>query len=266
MRKYGLAVAVHDPKERWLQRFSPGLSALSELYAHKAAACTAATSARTVAALEAAGFHVHLSPNGQTGQTRRDAIRAALADPSVEWLQYADLDRLLHWQDTFPGELRETLAAEPRSEYVALGRTTRALHTHPRVQILAETLTNSAFSALLGLEAEVDLVAGSFLFSRRAAEVILRYSVEPTGATDLEWPALILRELGVMPEFRAVEGLEFETADYYSDEIQAAGSLADWIRDTYDRPAVWLERTKLALDSIAALARVLDGPREMREP
>lgn len=254
---YALAVTVHDPEERWLRRFHPALSGLVALYGDKAAACTDISSERTRQALADAGFEVAISPSGQIGQARRDALATVLRRTSAVWIHYADLDRLLHWYQAFPEELKGVLASGPCADYVALGRTQRALDTHPTVQILAETLTNTAFSALLRLNRRVDVVAGSCLLSRRAAGVVVRHSREPSNATDLEWPALVLRELGVMPEFRHVEGLEFETADYYAEEIQDAGSLQAWMYTTYNRSAVWIERTKLALDSIAALARVL---------
>ena len=85
----------------------------------------------------------------------------------------------------------------------------------------------------------------------------MQFSIEDSNATDLEWPALILRETGTMPEFRAVEGLEFETADYYQPEIEQAGSRSAWMSAAYNRPEVWITRTRLALDSMAALGRVL---------
>ncbi|MDO8688402.1 MAG: hypothetical protein Q7R39_00060 [Dehalococcoidia bacterium] len=195
------------------------------------------------------------------GEARRIAVRGVLAGSSSAWIQYADLDRLIHWESSFPAELRRILATRWRPHYVALGRTARALQTHPKVQILAETLTNEAFSTLVGLKRRVDVVAGSSLFSRRGAEILAQLSTEPSNGTDLEWPGLILRETGIMPQFWRGEGLEFETADYYSTEIEEAGSRAAWISITYDRPEVWVTRTKLALDSIAALARVLGTPR-----
>jgi hypothetical protein len=103
----------------------------------------------------------------------------------------------------------------------------------------------------------MDMVAGSFVFSRQAAEVIVCMSTDMSLATDLEWPALVYRELGSLPECLKMEGLEFETADYYTDEIREAGSLESWMRQTYDCSRMWHTRTKLALDSIAAMWRVL---------
>ncbi|MBI3964006.1 MAG: hypothetical protein HY329_00100 [Chloroflexi bacterium] len=253
-----LAVTVHDPEERLLGRFTPALDQVASLYVSRAAGCSADTSPRTLSALAAAGFFVVVKPGRNVGVGRRDAVAGALAGSAADWIHYVDLDRLLHWEYSHPNELRVLLAGEPRSAYVALGRTARALATHPRVQVVAETLTNEGCGRLLGLNGAIDAVAGSSLFSRQAAEVIMRHSCELTNATDLEWPAIVYRELGVPPEARKLEGLEFETADYYGDEIQAAGSVAAWVTRSYDRPETWVSRTRLAYDSIAALARVLD--------
>lgn len=260
MNRIALAVTVHDPEERWLRRFEPGIAEIAGHYDRLAAACTEATSRNTALALAQVGFIIRTVRDGGIGAARRAALETAVASSAIEWVHYADLDRLLHWQYTYPDELRETLRATPHSDYVALGRTPRALATHPRVQVLAETLTNAAFAAALGLNCDTDLVAGSALLSRRAADAVLKRSVEDSGATDLEWPAIVFREYGVVPEFRALEGLEFETASYYGPEIAAAGSLAAWVEDAYNRPQVWAARAKLAYDSIRALARVLDRP------
>jgi hypothetical protein len=239
-----------------LDRLQPALDQFTARYAACAAACTDTTSIETVTALRDAGFRVVISQSGRTGQARRDALGVALDAAAAARVHHADFDRLLHWQYAFPTELQAALAGEPSSPYIAFGRTPRAWETHPEVQVLAEKLTNGAFAAALGIEGEIDLVAGSALLSREAAAVVKRTSIELTGATDLEWPALVLRELGEFPTCYQVEGLEFETADYYQAEIEAAGSLQEWMRNTYSRPEVWVTRTQLALDSINALRRV----------
>ena len=143
----------------------------------------------------------------------------------------------------------------PRRWYACLGRTARAFATHPDVQRLTETVTNTALSLALGRR--LDAVAGASWLSRAGAELILPRSIETTNATDLEWPALIAlvdpRRIGLL----RCEGLEFETAAFYPEAIAAAGGLAAWLHRTYDHPESWRARTQLAADSIAALARVL---------
>jgi hypothetical protein len=257
MSEYALAVTVHDPEERFPGWFGTAVESLAALYLRRVAACTATTCGVTTRLLAEAGFRVVTCPSGAAGQARRDAIRLLLAEPGVEWIQYADFDRLLHWERTYPEELRKVLQRPPSAQYIALGRTERAFQTHPRVQIMAEKLTNAAFSNTLGLPADLDLVAGSFIFSRHAAEILVARSIDPSLATDLEWPALVRQGLGAMPDYWPVEGLEFETADYYTAEIRAAGSQEAWTRQVYDTPQMWYARTKLALDSICAMQRVL---------
>jgi hypothetical protein len=256
-QQLALAATIHDPEERLLSLFEPGLAELGGLYGNKAVAYSAATSIRTVEALESYGFTPLASGIIGIGASRRLAAGTVLSSGDTSWVHYCDLDRLLHWHHAYPEELRQVLMVTPENDFVALGRTERAFMSHPRVQVLAETLTNEAFSALVDSGRSYDMVAGSCLFSRRAGEIILQQSIEPTNATDLEWPGLIWRELGVIPDFRAVEGLEFETADCYQSEIMALGSREAWITATYDRPESWVARTTLALDSIAALGRVI---------
>ena len=258
----GLAVTVHDPQERLLASLPPTLDAIAALYRARVAACTGATSVRTSAALRAAGFAVVGAPQGtRVGENRRRALRTLVESAGVPVLQYCDLDRLLHWHRRFPSELRSLVGRPPAGDYTALGRTARAWRTHPRVQVLAERLTNAALVAALGLPPTADFTAGSCLLSRRAAEVVLAASREAANGTDLEWPALVYRDLATRPACVLTEGLEFETADFYRDQIAAAGSRAAWIRAMYDRPSTWRERAEIARQSIAALERVLGRAR-----
>ena len=261
MSDYALAVTVHDPDRRLLERFSPGIEALVQEYGSLSASCSLATHEETKRSLREHGFVISECQDGLIGESRRTSLHGALADQGAKRIQYADLDRLLHWQYSYPGELREVLARPIECDYVALGRTPRALSTHPSVQILAETLTNAGFSAFLGLDTTVDVVAGSFLMSRRAATMLRQKSTEATNATDLEWPALVIRHLGVQPCYTEVEGLEFETADYYPDDVRELGSRDAWLRATFDRPGIWVQRARLALDSLEAFRRVMDESR-----
>lgn len=256
MTRIGLAVTIHDPEERHLPKLRPALNNLREKYGAKAAACSPETSERTLAELRSLGFELTTSADGNIGEARRRALHAVLARNDEAFFQYIDLDRLLHWYYSFPDELQSFLNEARGADYTAVGRTERAFFTHPVVQIRAETLTNDAFSTTTGLPS-MDLVAGCCVMSRDAATTILRRSIEPSNATDLEWPAIVLTTLGRPPAFKAVEGLEFETCDYYEGEIANAGSKEAWMRSIYDQPRVWAGRAKLAYDSIAALERVL---------
>ena len=259
-----LTGTLHDPAGVQL----PALrrrAALLRQYDAVYLAVSPATDARVPALLAEHG--VQRVPGGaEIGTARRAALRAALADGHDAFLAI-DFDRWLHWAGTYPEELAAVPARidqqRPRRWYACLGRTARAFATHPTVQRMTETVTNTALSLALGRR--LDAVAGASWLSRAGAELILPRSIETTNATDLEWPALIAlvddRRIGML----RCEGLEFETAAFYPDDIAAAGGLDAWLRLTYDHPESWQSRAQLAADSIAALARVLGSGRHHPE-
>jgi hypothetical protein len=222
-------------------------------------AMTATTDARLATTLEQLGAHI--VPGGQAGEGRRAALTAA--GPDQPALFSCDFDRWLHWARFWPDELaalptRVARLAEGKRIppwYVCLGRTARAFATHPDAQRLPETATNRALSVAAGRP--LDAVAGAAWITPEAAQIILADSREPTAATDLEWPALILRhDPGRLRGLRC-EGLEWETPDFHAAEIAAAGGLAAWTRATFDTPTMWAARLRLAATSGAALERVL---------
>jgi hypothetical protein len=224
-------------------------------------ATTAATDARVATRLEQLGAHV--VPGGQAGEGRRAALTAAGADQPA-WFS-CDFDRWLHWARFWPHELAalpERVARLGNGKrispwYVCLGRTARAFATHPTAQQLPETATNRALSVVAGRP--LDAVAGAAWLTPEAAETILAGSREPTAATDLEWPALILRHNPSRLRGLRCEGLEWETPDFHAAEIVAAGGLAMWTRATFNTPTMWAARLSLAAASAAALEQVLAG-------
>jgi hypothetical protein len=104
----------------------------------------------------------------------------------------------------------------------------------------------------------LDATAGAAWIRVAAAKLILEGSTANTKATDLEWPGLVIRVDPLHVEGAFLEGLEFETADGYLEEITRLGSVDAWIRDTYDRPQVLRDRLNLASASITALICVTD--------
>ena len=226
---------------------------LRGLYEAVAVVPTPSTSVELLARLQDAAVDPLEASRGAVGTGRRHALRLGLST-GASHLHYCDFDRLLHWLDRYPGELDRVLADIPRWDYLVLGRSDRAFATHPRVQRDTEIITNHAFSLWFGRP--VDVTAGSCAVSRRAAELLLAGSTAPTNATDTEWPALVLRkryEVGYL----ATEGLEFETADYFPKEIAAAGSLEAWLEERSRPLAAWIGRTRLTLESLEALERIV---------
>ena len=255
---------LHDPRGVSLTLLDLGpdpVTTALESYPLVVVAMTPTTDARVNTRLQQLG--VHVIPGGQVGEGRRAALMAAGADQLACFS--CDFDRWLHWARFWPDELAALPARVARLGggrriapwYVCLGRTARAFATHPAAQRLPETATNRALWAATGRR--LDAVAGAAWLTPEAVEIILAGSREPTAATDLEWPALILRhDPGRLRDLRC-EGLEWETPDFHAAEIAAAGGVQPWTRATFDTPAMWAARLRLAAASGAALERVLAG-------
>jgi hypothetical protein len=258
-----LVATLHDPRGVFLPLIDRDLAAVTTAlgsYPLVVIASSPATDARLTTRLAQLGAHV--VPGGQAGEGRRAALMAAGGDQSAYFS--CDFDRWLHWVHFWPQELAALPARVARLGskrispwYVCLGRTARAFATHPAAQRLPETATNRALSAAAGRH--LDAAAGAAWLTPEGVEIILAGSAEPTAATDLEWPALILRREPSRLRGLRCEGLEWETPDFHAAEIAAAGGLAAWTRATFDTPTMWAARLRLAAASGAALERVLAG-------
>jgi hypothetical protein len=253
---------LHDPREVFLPLIDHELAAVRTAlgsYPLAVIAATPTTDARLTTRLAQLGAHI--VPGGLAGESRRAALTAA-EDQSAYFS--CDFDRWLHWVRFWPQELASLPARLTRFSggkrsspwYVCLGRTARAFATHPAAQRLPETATNRALSAAAGRP--LDAAAWAAWLTSQAAQLILAGSREPTAATDLEWPALILREDPSRLRGLRCEGLEWETPDVHAAEIVSAGGLEAWTRATFDTPFMWAARLRLAAASGAALERVLD--------
>jgi hypothetical protein len=64
---------------------------------------------------------------------------------------------------------------------------------------------------------------------------------------DAEWPLLLLNQEGYRVGHRRCEGLEFETADRYGAEIEAAGGYQAWEAEMDSDPRQWVFRLRVAL-------------------
>jgi hypothetical protein len=259
-----LLSTLHDPQGRLLAALRDRGAALAPgagLYGAVYVTVTDASHPAVRAALEAWGAGVIGGAHAQVGAARREALRTAFRAGHETFL-YCDFDRWLHWMGRFPDELAALpgrLAGRGGAPwYACLGRTRRAMATHPRVQRVAEGATNRAASLALGRR--LDATAGACWLARPGAAHILPRSTEATNATDLEWPALISLAGRRRLTYVATEGLEFETAEFYAPEIAALGGRAAWERVQYERADVWRARLRLAADSVAALCRVLEAP------
>jgi len=244
-----LAVTVHEPEGRLADLTAAHLPALASRYAQVVAYCSQETHPAILDLLRRNGAWVEVDggPSAgidRIGDVRRETLRAGLR-AGTSHLQLCDFDRAIHWVKHYPDELDAVIAAIPGYDLLVLGRTARAWTTHPPYQAETEPLFNRVFCLASGLPWDVG--AGSRGLSRRAAETLLEISQEPTVGVDAEWPLLLLNHDGYRVGHRPCEGLEFETADRFGPEIEAAGGYAAWEAQMSADPRRWAFRLKVAL-------------------
>lgn len=252
-----LAVTVHEPSGRLASLAGDVLPWLAGHYAALVAYCSRDTHPALLDLLAEHSAAVWRDPDEargimEMGKVRRATVRAAL-EAGTAHVQVCDFDRALHWAARYPDEMEEVIAEIARHDLLVLGRTPRAWATHPNYQRETEPLFNHTFALATGLEWDVG--AGSRGLSRRAVEVLLALSREQTVGVDAEWPLLLLnRNRGATAtgaptfglSYRACEGLEFETADSFEDEIEAAGSYETWLTTMESSPRRWAFRLHIA--------------------
>lgn len=254
----GLVYTVHDPEFRIGRVLKGLLPRLVLPYRGVWGTASPETADETVSLLGRLGPVRRDTANRAIGVARRQALRLALEGPA-DYFHYCDLDRLLHWWRTHREELVRTVRLIPGHDYLVIGRTERAFGTHPECQRLTEAITNRVGTALLRRFnpdiGDCDFTAGSVGLSREVAAHLVGQSRAESNATDLEWPVLAA-VAGFRIGFAAVEGLEFETADYYPEEVAAVGSAAAWAeaRITLNE---WVARVRLTYESLLAAREVL---------
>lgn len=257
-----LVATVHQPDERLLSLAETQLPELAARYAGVTAFCSRSTHATILDLLHRYGVSVHVDGKASAGldaigHVRRRALRAGL-EAGTTHVQMCDFDRALHWEAHYPQELETVIAEITRYDLLVLGRTERAWATYPAYQADTEPLFNRVFALVTGLSWDVG--AGSRGFSRRGAEKLLELSREPTIGIDAELPLLLLEREGFEVGFRACEGLEFETADRFGAEIEAAGSYDAWEAEMNADPARWVYRLRVALLIAEAAMRYGGSP------
>jgi hypothetical protein len=243
-----LAASWHPRGE--LSRFFRLLSGLEAAYKGIVVALPPDVDLTVIAELEAVQrVEVVRTENWSWG--RFSAVEKALGIEAGR-IQYADLDRLLRWVETRPGEWLATLERADRSDCLIIGRTPRAYATHPKALVQTEAISNLVVSRLLGMS--VDVSAGAKVFSRAAAEYIVQ-DCRPDGkdghalGTDAEWPIALL-QAGFRLDYIEVDGLDWESADQY---LERAAGPDDQLRaaQRYDAdPRNWERRVAVAFEIV----------------
>jgi hypothetical protein len=250
-----LAATHHDPEGRLYEQAARMLPALKGIFAGLAIHATAATQERSLALLAEHGALVRCDPPGMSsglpelGRSRRAVVALAL-ELGAPCMLFCDFDRVLHWAERYPAELAHVAGAAADHDFTVVGRTARAFASHPRTQRDTEAIINHVYATVGGRE--WDVTGAARMISRPAAAAILAGCPEQSVGTDVAWPLFVDRTNGLTLGYIVTEGLEFETADRYADEIAAAGGLENWIDRLDADPSNWAVRLELPRLEVAA--------------
>lgn len=237
-----------------IRRLAP---ALCELYGTLSVALPPDTDEERHALSDATGALTVIVEDWTTG---RHAMLSQAVAAGGDAVHACDFDRLLHWLEVYPDELRDVISRVGDVDCIVLGRTEVAWSTHPRCMVETEALFNMTFSHLLSSGDLWDFGAGSRLLSAAAAAHLVENNPPSDGwAIDAAWP-LILQQAGFSLGYRAVDGLAWESADQYREAAagpaEQAALAAEWDAD----PSRWQQRVGVA-DAILRIGLAAAGRR-----
>ena len=246
MPTVSLATTLHDSTGWSIEPLTETAELLGECYDKTFTVVTEGTKPEVVDALEERGW-VIVEPRSRVGvehitDSRRRVLRSSLEHGSG-FTHLVDMDRVLHWALSYPKELRRVAADIPNHPFLILGRTRRAMATHPRNQAETEALANRVFSLIVGRD--TDITAASRGISREAAEAILTHSRGRFFDSDSEWP-VILHCLGYKLGYAEAEGLEWETRLKRGTMTLPDGRQADPKDYNEASPESWVYRLMIA--------------------
>jgi hypothetical protein len=254
--RVGLAIIHHDPQGRLYPQIATLLPELGGIFIGLAVYASAAAHLDSLACFAAAGALVRqdtVTPTlhgPQIGRARRSAIALALQLDCAH-VMYCDSDRILHWVAHHPQELGHVVSQLGGHDLTVVGRTRRAFESHPRTQRDTEAIINHVFHLVSGQAWDVAGAARGL--SRPAVEAVVAGCPDEEISTDVSWP-LFLQRAGVFSlAYLEAEGLEFETADRYGDEVAAAGGLLPWVERIERDPRQWVYRLEMARVEVQAV-------------
>ena len=257
-----LAVTFHDPEGRMYEQIQRALPALIGVFGGLALRASHGAHAPSLKLFAEAGAIIAHGPPEQAverfklGQARRAAVALAL-QTNCSFVMYCDCDRVLHWVEHYPEELARVAGQVTRYDFTVVGRTPRAFGTHPRIQRDTEAIVNHVFAAVSGHA--WDVTAATRGLSRRAAETVLAGCPDEDVSTDVTWPLFLERAGGFSLGYIATEGMEFETADRYGDQIAQAGGQSRWLAQLDADPRNWAHRLDMARVEVEAMSPHVSG-------
>lgn len=257
MVKISLASTYHDPEGRLYAQLDALLPTLTASFSGMVIQASHLAYAPSLARLADAGAMIEQDNANdeqigrKLGYARRRSLEMALQLPH-ETILYCDFDRILHWAAFYPDELQDTLAQIPHYDFTVIGRTQRAYDSHPRIQRDTEVVVNHVFGLVSGHF--WDVTAATRGLSRQAAQALVNGSRDDHISVDASWPLFILQNQALQVHYLETEGMEFETADRFGDEVETLGGVSQWMEQRLDlNPREWFHRLQLACIEVEAM-------------
>jgi hypothetical protein len=239
----------HDPDGRLLESQNQACRKLKAIFDTVNVSLTQESDGRVYRDLEYLGVHVQKrEETGNVGERYLSALRMGLED-KVDYLFLIDFDRALHWVLGFGDELKTVIEDLKTSEgFTSYIRSQRAFETHPLTQRETERAANDLASQFMGKR--VDLFSGAHGMGREVAEFINKESHKTDFGFYGEVLALPFNQ-GFKLNTVEVDGLEWETPDQYSEEINKIG-YTQWLNN-FQSLVEWEKRLTLAFEAGQAL-------------
>jgi hypothetical protein len=258
--KLYLAATYHDPDGRLYEQMARMLPVLTAVFSGIAIQASPIANQRTLQLLSDHGATIeqttaeHDKGAATLGRSRRNVVALALQQ-GADFVMLCDGDRAIHWAEFYPDELAEVARFMTDYDFTVIGRTPRAFASHPHIQKDTEAIVNRIFAQMSGLK--WDITSATRGLSRRAAELIVAESQDDSLGVDGSWPLLLQQRGGFQLGYVETEGMEFETADRFQEEVTAVGGYQNWLNQLDADPQNWLHRLDFARIEIEAMMQAV---------
>lgn len=248
----------HDPLFRLREMLLTCLDFMTTHFKDVNICLTPTTSPQAIDFLEKKGFKVHKCNNSSRVNIYNSSLKQALDSGNLDnksRILCIDFDRLLHWIAKYPKELKGVLYESHEVDYLHLGRTSRAFDSHPRTQILTESVINKLCSKTLGFGEDFDMISVCSIMTQSLAKGLLKINHHSPTGIYYNWP-LYLWKHAESSKYLEVEGLEWETPDQYQPEILKEG-YEKWL-ETFQSSEQWIRRVDFIRDCVEEISHIAD--------
>ncbi|PSO44620.1 MAG: hypothetical protein BRC22_02185 [Parcubacteria group bacterium QH_9_35_7] len=242
-----LATTIHDPNAGMEWMSDKYLEELINLFDKVFLTSSPNTQKVYLEKLKSEDLAFNKKENNKIGINYFDPIKRAYTKESG-YIFYCDFDRILHWVKDHSKELRQLLQGlnekQEKIDYIVAQRTEKGYKEHQDSLYFTEQLPNKIISEKMEQTSQKDFLAGCFIFSNKAAEIVVNDGGYDNLAFFGSWPVL-LKNKDVNIEYRKFKGLGWETPDWHREEVRQAGGIAEY-RTKLNSREEWRKRVRMA--------------------